>query len=170
METHLLRFSSTIPRTGLHRPIRSPPRQSKTISSSASASSGGGGTSSFDAAAYEAERLRLDTAARDSMAMVAGRDIVGGGGEGEVDGDGKAWKWRIRKRIWDLMEAEGIARNPRPVHHRIPNFDGAGSAAVALGVAKFGRPIGLGEKIKVDLIVIGSVAVDPRTGARLAFA
>ncbi|KAK1300969.1 hypothetical protein QJS10_CPB13g01305 [Acorus calamus] len=229
METHLLRFSSTIPRTGLHHPIRSPPRQSKTISVSA----GGGRASSFDAEAYEAERLRLDTAARDSMAMVADRDIVGGGGEGEVDGDGKAWKWRIRKRIWDLMEAEGIARNPRPVHHRIPNFDGAGSAAVALGrleefekaecvkvnpdspqkqvrfltltggkklltpqprlrtgffsvlesrllapssimeactsvgVAKFGRPIGLDEKIKVDLIVIGSVAVDPRTGARL---
>lgn len=36
-----------------------------------------------------------------------------------------------------------------------------------MGVAKYGRPIGLEEKIKVDLIVIGSVAVDPKTGARL---
>ncbi|KAJ0976870.1 hypothetical protein J5N97_012344 [Dioscorea zingiberensis] len=147
--------------------------------------------------------------------------------------DPKAWKWRIRKRVWDLMEAEGIARNPRPVHHRIPNFDGAPAAAdllggldafqkaqcvkvnpdspqkhvrfltltgwkklltpqprlrtgffsvldsrmlppgrinegcTSVGVAKYGKPIDLDEKIKVDLIVIGSVAVDPRTGARL---
>lgn len=40
-------------------------------------------------------------------------------------------------------------------------------ACTSVGVAKHGRPIGLDEKIKVDLIVIGSVAVDPRTGARL---
>ncbi|XP_047181797.1 5-formyltetrahydrofolate cyclo-ligase-like protein COG0212 [Vigna umbellata] len=40
-------------------------------------------------------------------------------------------------------------------------------ACTSVGVAKHGRPIGLDEKIKVDLIVIGSVAVDPSTGARL---
>lgn len=40
-------------------------------------------------------------------------------------------------------------------------------ACTSAGVAKYGRPIGLDEKIKVDLIVIGSVAVDPKTGARL---
>lgn len=40
-------------------------------------------------------------------------------------------------------------------------------ACTSVGVAKYGRPIGLDEKIKVDLIVIGSVAVDPNTGARL---
>lgn len=40
-------------------------------------------------------------------------------------------------------------------------------ACTSVGVAKYGRPIGLDEKIKVDLIVIGSVAVDPTTGARL---
>jgi len=39
------------------------------------------------------------------------------------------WKWKIRKRIWDLMEAKDIARFPRPVHHRIPNFVGAEQAA-----------------------------------------
>ncbi|KAJ3703647.1 hypothetical protein LUZ61_007352 [Rhynchospora tenuis] len=152
---------------------------------------------------------------------------------GTSDGEEKQWKWRIRKRVWDLMEAEGIARDPRPVHHRIPNFDGAASAADKLaklevfekarcvkvdpdsplkqvrfltliggkklltpqprletgflsllesqfvpteylpeacssvGASKYGKPIGLDEKIKVDLIVIGSVAVDPKTGARL---
>ena len=40
-------------------------------------------------------------------------------------------------------------------------------ACTPVGAAKYGRPIGLDEKIKVDLIVIGSVAVDPNSGARL---
>jgi 5-formyltetrahydrofolate cyclo-ligase len=40
-------------------------------------------------------------------------------------------------------------------------------ACTSVGAAKYGRPIGLDERIKVDLIVIGSVAVDPSTGARL---
>ncbi|XP_020107597.1 5-formyltetrahydrofolate cyclo-ligase-like protein COG0212 isoform X1 [Ananas comosus] len=194
--------------------------------------------SSFDAAAFEAERLRLDAEARASMASAAAAAAAAGDGgedasEHEGHGDPKAWKWRIRKRVWDLMEAEGIARNPRPVHHRIPNFAGAADAAdklgrlevfqnaqcvkvnpdspqkqvrfltlaggkklltpqprlrtgffsvlesrmlpsgaiaeacTSVGAAKYGRPIGLDEKIEVDLIVIGSVAVDPRTGARL---
>ncbi|XP_020597886.1 5-formyltetrahydrofolate cyclo-ligase-like protein COG0212, partial [Phalaenopsis equestris] len=182
-------------------------------------------SSTFDRVAYEAERLRLDAAARDSMAAMASAS--------EGSEDAGLWKWRIRKRIWDLMEAEDIARNPRPVHHRIPNFVGAPKAAESLGrlevfqkaecvkvnpdspqkqvrfltlidgkklltpqprlrtgffsvlesqmipigsimeacssfgFAKYGKPIGLDEKIKVDLLVIGSVAVDPRTGARL---
>ena len=38
-------------------------------------------------------------------------------------------------------------------------------ACTSVGAAKYGRPIGL--EIKVYLIVIGSVAVDPKTGARL---
>ena len=40
-------------------------------------------------------------------------------------------------------------------------------ACTSVGVAKYGRSIGLDEKIKVDLVVVGSVAVDPKTGARL---
>jgi 5-formyltetrahydrofolate cyclo-ligase len=40
-------------------------------------------------------------------------------------------------------------------------------ACTSSGAAKYGKPISLNEKIKVDLIVIGSVAVDPKTGARL---
>lgn len=40
-------------------------------------------------------------------------------------------------------------------------------ACTSVGVAKYGRAIGLDEKIKVDLIVLGSVAVNPQTGARL---
>ncbi|KAJ4701081.1 5-formyltetrahydrofolate cyclo-ligase [Melia azedarach] len=182
----------------------------------------------FDDSAYEAERLRLDAKARESMAETSKRETHSGS-----EDDPKAWKWIIRKRIWDLMEARNIAQNPRPVHHRIPNFVGAALAAknlgelneflvagcvkvnpdspqkqvrfltlsggkklltpqprlrtgffsvlesgmlspstineacTSVGVAKYGKPIGLDEKIKVDLIVIGSVAVDPKTGARL---
>jgi 5-formyltetrahydrofolate cyclo-ligase len=39
-------------------------------------------------------------------------------------------------------------------------------ACTHVGIAKY-EPIGLDEKMKVDLIVIGSVAIDPTTGARL---
>lgn len=46
-------------------------------------------------------------------------------------------------------------------------LDTINEACTSVGVAKYGRAIGLDEKIKVDLIVIGSVAVDPNTGARL---
>lgn len=180
----------------------------------------------FNEAAYEAERLSLDTAARKLMAESSEK-------EAQDPKDPKAWKWIIRKRIWDLMEARNVAQFPRPVHHRIPNFIGSYIAAdklselevfkeatcvkvnpdtpqkqvrfltlnggkklltpqprlrtgffsileytmlspstikeacTSVGVAKYGKPIGLEEKIKVDLIVIGSVAVDPKTGARL---
>ncbi|PIA47797.1 hypothetical protein AQUCO_01400413v1 [Aquilegia coerulea] len=184
---------------------------------------------SFNETSFEVERLTLDSKARDEMAQKAEKEIK----QEEEEEDSKAWKWKIRKRVWDLMEADNIAQNPRPVHHRIPNFVGAASAAknmgglevfrdakcvkvnpdspqkqvrfltlsegkklltpqprlrtgffsmlessmltpatlneacTSVGVAKFGRPISLDEKIKVDLIVIGSVAVDPKTGARL---
>ncbi|KAL5776585.1 hypothetical protein ACOSP7_009511 [Xanthoceras sorbifolium] len=182
----------------------------------------------FNESAFEAERLSLDAKARTSMAETSKREMHVG-----TEDDPKAWKWIIRRRIWDLMEARNFAQNPRPVHHRIPNFVGASVAAknlggleefrvgscvkvnpdspqkqvrfltlsggkelltpqprlrtgffsllksgmlspstineacTSVGVAKYGRPIGLDEKIKVDLIVIGSVAVDPKTGARL---
>ncbi|XP_050269361.1 5-formyltetrahydrofolate cyclo-ligase-like protein COG0212 isoform X2 [Quercus robur] len=181
----------------------------------------------FDEAAFEAERLSLDAKDRETMMAQSSSSSSSNGG------DPKAWKWVIRKRIWDTMEALNIAQNPRPVHHRIPNFVAASTAAknlsklkefgvancvkvnpdspqkqvrfltlsggkklltpqprlrtgffsvleshmltpsaiyeacTSVGVAKYGRSIGLDEKIKVDLIVIGSVAVDPKTGARL---
>lgn len=38
-------------------------------------------------------------------------------------------KEAIRRRVWNLMEQEGIARFPRPVYQRIPNFAGAEEAA-----------------------------------------
>jgi len=38
-------------------------------------------------------------------------------------------KGRIRERIWELLEDQGIARFPRPVYGRIPNFLGAEEAA-----------------------------------------
>ncbi|GBG91790.1 hypothetical protein CBR_g53679 [Chara braunii] len=192
---------------------------------------GGGDGLAFDTEVYDRERLRLDAEAMAGMKEKAEAMERGGEGE-EAEGSG-GWKWKIRKRIWDLMEKENIAAEPRPVHHRIPNFVGANEAARMLstlpefktakcvkvnpdtpqkpvrylslsggkvlitpqprlrtgffssldpaklpaaalreactsaGAAKYGVQLGLDAKIKVDLIVIGSVAVDPSTGARL---
>lgn len=41
-------------------------------------------------------------------------------------------KSRIRQRVWDRLEREGIARFPFPPHGRIPNFAGAEAAAARL--------------------------------------
>lgn len=41
-------------------------------------------------------------------------------------------KDELRNRIWDLLEKQGIARFPLPPHGRIPNFEGAESAARVL--------------------------------------
>ncbi|CAI7920979.1 unnamed protein product [Closterium sp. NIES-54] len=202
----------------------------------------------------EARRLALDDAARAEMrvrselalaamaegsrgAAAAAGDAPGNaagdtGGSGG-SGDGGAWKWAVRKGVWDELEARDVARPPRPVHHRIPNFDGADKAAAMLaslpefqaagcvkvnpdtpqkavrlaalqankllltpqprlrtgffsrlsadhippdqllaactaaGVARHGVPVALEDKVGVDMVVLGSVAVDPTTGARL---
>ncbi|CAB9530500.1 methenyltetrahydrofolate synthetase domain containing [Seminavis robusta] len=176
-------------------------------------------------AAYEADRLAKDAEAMNAMKEESAAEFA------KLR---TPWKWVIRKRIWDLMEAKDIARPPRPVHHRIPNFDGAARAANRLqqlpcfqnasiikvnpdtpqkpvrqwvlqsgktlltpqprlrtgffsilskdtipsgvrveecttsrGVAKYGTPIGLDEEYTVDLVVVGSTAVCPTTGARV---
>jgi 5-formyltetrahydrofolate cyclo-ligase len=174
--------------------------------------------------AYETDRL-----ARDAEAMATMKQ------ESELFSTLRSpWKWVIRKRIWDLMEETNIARDPRPVHHRIPNFDGAHEAAARLaslpefqaakcvkvnpdtpqrpvrklvlqkkkilltpqprlrtgffstidmallpsgikiddcttsvGVAKHGSPVSLNDTYTVDLVIVGSTAVCPNTGARV---
>ena len=83
----------------------------------------GDGAAAFDEAAYEANRLGKDAAAMAAMKAEA---------EAEFASLRTPWKWVIRKRIWDFMEENDIARQPRPVHHRIPNFDGADVAALRL--------------------------------------
>ena len=179
----------------------------------------------LDEEAYEKDRLEKDAKAMDDMKKVA---------EDEFAKLRTPWKWVIRKRIWDLMEEKNIARFPRPVHHRIPNFDGAQEAADRLatlqefqmantikvnpdtpqrpvrhlvlqngktlltpqprlrtgffstiqmdtlpssldieqctnskGVVKYGTPVTLNDSYTVDLVVVGSTAVCPNTGARV---
>ena len=41
-------------------------------------------------------------------------------------------KSEIRERIWELLEEKGVARFPRPIRGRIPNFVGAERAAARL--------------------------------------
>ncbi|PSC72008.1 5-formyltetrahydrofolate cyclo-ligase [Micractinium conductrix] len=40
-------------------------------------------------------------------------------------------------------------------------------ACTSAGVVKYGKPLGLDDRVTVDMIVVGSVAVDPETGCRL---
>lgn len=84
-------------------------------------------TSQHDAVAVESEeqRLKLDAEARNAMTAVAESAAQ----ETSDDQAPGAWKWAIRQRVWDLLESKNLAQLPRPVHHRIPNFVGAGAAA-----------------------------------------
>eukprot|EP01006_Ploeotia_vitrea_P050381 TRINITY_DN67453_c6_g2_i2.p1 TRINITY_DN67453_c6_g2~~TRINITY_DN67453_c6_g2_i2.p1 ORF type:complete len:716 (-),score=107.27 TRINITY_DN67453_c6_g2_i2:2617-4764(-) len=43
--------------------------------------------------------------------------------------DQKEAKMSIRMQMWNMMEERDIADQPRPVHHRIPNFKGSAVAA-----------------------------------------
>ena len=183
-------------------------------------------SATFDEEAYESDRLAKDAEAMAAMKRKS-EDLAAFGHLRNP------WKWAIRHRVWDTLEAQDIARQPRPVHHRIPNFDGADKAAANLaelrefetaamvkvnpdtpqravrtlvlargktlltpqprlrtgffstlsmesippgtidkcttskGVAQHGTPIGLDAKYTVDLVVVGSTAVCPRTGARV---
>ena len=191
----------------------------------------GGGV--MDDLEYETERLSRDAEAMAQMQQVMQRATSSATAEPEEGSLRNPWKWVIRKRVWDFMEDNNIARPPRPVHHRIPNFNGAEAAAeklcslpefeaarvvkvnpdspqkavrfgvlsagktlmapqprlrtgffstlrpdaipdgkmkeacTSVGFAKVGTPLDLEDKIGVDLIVVGSTAVCPTTGARI---
>ena len=184
-------------------------------------------SSSFDEQAFETDRLAKDAKAMKQMSEEATQQYA------KLR---TPWKWRIRKSVWDYLEDKNIAQFPRPVHHRIPNFQGADEAAENLatlpefeaanmvkvnpdtpqrrvrhlvlendktlltpqprlrtgffqtlkhgtdaipshlpidsltsskGAAKYGTPITLYEEYTVDLVVVGSTAVCPNTGARV---
>lgn len=179
----------------------------------------------------EEVRLQQDQVARDRMSEHM-KAVEEAEARGET-GDRGAWKWAIRKRVWDYMEEHNIAANPRPVHHRIPNFVNAEQTAKQVeklpefhrarwvkvnpdspqkevrasvlragkmllvpqprlrtgffsvlnpshidpsrylyactqaGVVEHGEPISLDDDLKVDMVIIGSVAVNPSNGARI---
>jgi 5-formyltetrahydrofolate cyclo-ligase len=195
----------------------------------------------FDEISYEKDRLAKDAQAMDAMKAMGDTELSKDANINSNDDSSSKtgelrspWKWKLRKRIWDYMEEKDIARFPRPVHHRIPNFVGAERAAKNLselpefvsaniikvnpdtpqrpvrdyvlrqgkklltpqprlrtgffstidmnelpslveieqctnskGVVKYGTPITLNEEYTVDLVVVGSTAVCPRTGARV---
>jgi len=45
-------------------------------------------------------------------------------------------KQKIRQFIWRLLEVKGVARFPKPVYGRIPNFEGAEEAAAKISALK----------------------------------
>lgn len=88
----------------------------------------------FDEASYEKDRLAKDAQAMDAMKAIAEKELAQDDNKSKDDDTfgqnlRSPWKWKLRKRIWDYMEENDIARFPRPVHHRIPNFVGADKAA-----------------------------------------
>ncbi|KAM4894407.1 methenyltetrahydrofolate synthase domain-containing protein isoform 1-T1 [Sylvia borin] len=67
-------------------------------------------------------------------------------------------KWDIREKVWEHLEASGLAEFPRPVRGRIPNFKGSLRACSSLGeLDVFCRA----REVKVD-------PDKPLEGARLA--
>ncbi|NWW34278.1 MTHSD protein, partial [Panurus biarmicus] len=67
-------------------------------------------------------------------------------------------KWDIREKVWEHLEASGLAEFPRPVHGRIPNFKGSLQACSSLReLHVFSRA----REVKVD-------PDKPLEGARLA--
>ncbi|MEL9929433.1 MAG: 5-formyltetrahydrofolate cyclo-ligase [Sulfolobales archaeon] len=51
--------------------------------------------------------------------------------------DVKKIKEEIREQIWITLDARGVARFPKPIFNRIPNFIGATTSAVILSLADF---------------------------------
>ncbi|NXA88455.1 MTHSD protein, partial [Melanocharis versteri] len=69
-----------------------------------------------------------------------------------------ASKWDIREKVWEHLEASGLAEFPRPVRGRIPNFKGSPQACCSLReLDVFSRA----REVKVD-------PDKPLEGARLA--
>ncbi|CAJ1348251.1 unnamed protein product [Effrenium voratum] len=180
----------------------------------------------------EQERRRLDQEAREGMEEYM-RRIEELAGEGNIRAQKTAWKWDLRKQVWNYLEDNGLADFPRPVHHRIPNFQGSSKAgerlaelpefteakvvkvnpdtpqksvrlatlrsektlyvpqprlrtgffsrikpgavvpekhsfaATAGGMKQLAEPMDLEDRTKIDVVVIGSSAVNPVTGARV---
>ncbi|NXN60249.1 MTHSD protein, partial [Rynchops niger] len=52
--------------------------------------------------------------------------------EGGVRLRAGASKQDVREKVWDYLEASGLAAFPRPVHRRIPNFQGSHQACCSI--------------------------------------
>lgn len=218
-------LTSSLVTTSSSRPSLTARRLASRAAITSCSAVGSSTATDFDAEAYDADRLARDAEAMEAMAAE----------EAKYAELRTPWKWVIRRRIWDLMEAEDYACEPRPVHHRIPSFVGAEQAAERLarlpefrdarmvkvnpdtpqrpvrqlvlaqgktlltpqprlrtgffstlsaadnlptggqlreltnsaGVAKHGTRVSLDEQYTVDLVVVGSTAVCPTTGARV---
>ncbi|NXU60592.1 MTHSD protein, partial [Horornis vulcanius] len=79
-------------------------------------------------------------------------------GPGRALPSGPSSKWDIREKVWEHLEASGLAEFPRPVRGRIPNFKGSLQACSSLReLEAFSRA----REVKVD-------PDKPLEGARLA--
>jgi len=87
------------------------------------------------------------------------------------------WKLELRRRIWNTLESRGIARFPRPVYGRIPNFHGAEQActkASLLDVVKEAKVIKVDpdsplKEVRRLLLLKGKTIVMPTPRLRKGF-
>ncbi|XP_062356065.1 methenyltetrahydrofolate synthase domain-containing protein isoform X1 [Cinclus cinclus] len=87
-----------------------------------------------------------------------GGDVTAMAGPGRPLPSGASSKWDIREKVWEHLEASGLAEFPRPVRGRIPNFKGSLQACCSLReLDVFSRA----REVKVD-------PDKPLEGARLA--
>ncbi|MCW4026762.1 MAG: 5-formyltetrahydrofolate cyclo-ligase [Candidatus Bathyarchaeota archaeon] len=86
-------------------------------------------------------------------------------------------KDHIRRRIWELMEQSGVARFPRPVFGRIPNFEGSEKAARRLSEQSVFRsakvvkvnPDAPQRKVRMSVLSSGKILIMPTPRLRKGF-
>ena len=87
------------------------------------------------------------------------------------------WKLELRRKVWSTLEDKGIAKFPRPVYGRIPNFHGAEQACTKASLLDVVREA---KVIKVDpdsplreirrlLLLKGKIIVMPTPRLRKGF-
>ncbi len=89
----------------------------------------------------------------------------------------KELKKKIREYIWNLLEEKNIARFPRPVHGRIPNFVGAERAAYNLSQIPIWRrsrvvkvnPDAPQQPVRLQALLQGKILIMPTPKIRKGF-
>jgi len=76
-------------------------------------------------------------------------------------------KQALRERVWDDLEASGVARFPFPPHGRIPNFDGADEAAERLTARGMGVNVTVNYALPQQIAFAG--AIEENSTAKVSF-
>jgi len=94
-----------------------------------------------------------------------------------LSGEVRRFKERIRREVWSLLERRGVARFPRPVYGRIPNFEGSEKAAERLASLEVFRsaevvkvnPDSPQQKVRELALNMGKIVLMPTPRLRKGF-